>query len=194
MDDCNGLLAENSGLIWIGARGETANQNKLIGLGPIPPTSVPALPVAYEVPVGKLDFLLASKTGGYWRLANGQISKCKLDREERNYGPYPWDGFPVTTACEDQAGNLIVGTYGGGVYWLNSEGKFIPLSVLSKASSYIWSLCMDNEGNLWVGTDGDGLIRVKQQVFEVLDETRGLPIRCGSVSTTSVLIIGEMAS
>src|SRR3989449_1356428 len=81
VDDCNGLLAENSGLIWIGARGETTNQNRLIGLGPIPPPSVPALPVAYEVSVGKLDFLLASKKGGYWRLANGQVSKCKLDRE-----------------------------------------------------------------------------------------------------------------
>src|SRR5438093_704802 len=83
VDDCNGLLAENSGLIWIGARGETTNQSKLIGLGPIPPASVPALPVAYEVPVGRLDLLLASKTGGYWRLANDQVSKCKLDREER---------------------------------------------------------------------------------------------------------------
>ncbi len=190
VENCNGLLADNSGFIWIGAREETSKQARLIGLGPIPPTSVPALPVAYEVAVGKLDFLLASKSGGYWRLANGQISKCKLDREERNYGPYEWNGVAVTAACEDRAGNLIVGTYGAGVYWLNSEGKFIPLSALPKASSYVYSLCMDHEGSLWVGTDGGGLNRVKQQVFEVLEKTSGLPIKSVSEDKQGGLWLG----
>jgi ligand-binding sensor domain-containing protein/signal transduction histidine kinase len=177
VENCNGLAADNSGFIWIGARGDTPEQTRLMGLGPIPPTSVPALPVAYEVPVGRLDFLIASRTGGYWRLANGQVSKCKLDREERNFGSYEWGNVAVTAACEDRAGNLIVGTYGAGVYWLNSEGKFVQLSVLPKSCSYVYSLCMDREGSLWVGTDGGGLNRVKQKSFDVVDRTISLPIR-----------------
>ncbi len=171
LDKCRGLIADHSGLVWI----YTAD-GRLLGLGPVASSAVTAIPVSYELPVGRLDFLLASKAGGFWRLANGRIQKCKGDRVERDFGLYPWRfGTPILAACEDQQGNLIVGTYGDGVYWLDAAGKATHVSGLSHG--YIWCLCMDREGDLWVGTDGGGLNRVKRQIFDVAEVTQGVIVQ-----------------
>jgi ligand-binding sensor domain-containing protein/signal transduction histidine kinase len=173
INECNGLAADSSGLVWVGVRDNQKQLEKLIGLGPIMQKPVPALQLAYEIPISTLDHLLASRTGGYWRLANNQVQKWRKDQVERNVGSYPWQ-TRINAACEDGAGNLIVGTHGSGVYWLSSEGQFVHLEGLP--SSYIYSLCMDREGSLWVGTDARGLNRVRKQVFDVLEGLRGLAI------------------
>src|SRR5689334_24184614 len=87
-----------------------------------------------------LDFLLGSKRGGYWRLANGRIYRCEGE-QVRQFVSYPWDQLstPVTSACEDLEGNLVVGTYGDGIYWFDAEGKFAHLSTELSYSS-VWSL------------------------------------------------------
>src|ERR1035437_7083473 len=51
-DKCRGLVAEDSGLVWIGTP-----EGRMVGLGPITKITVAAIPVSYEVPVGRLDFL-----------------------------------------------------------------------------------------------------------------------------------------
>jgi ligand-binding sensor domain-containing protein/signal transduction histidine kinase len=170
-NECNGLATDNSGYVWIGVR-DNQGREKLIGLGPIATNPVPGFQYAYEIPINSLDYLLASRNGGYWRLANRQIQKWQKDRLERDFGSYPWN-TAVLAVCEDAAGGLIVGTYGSGVYWFNSEGQFIRLDGLP--SSYIYSLCMDREGSLWIGTDARGLNRVRKQVFD-LESARGLVI------------------
>src|SRR6516225_812036 len=140
--------------------------NRLLGLGPISKSAATAIPVAYDPPVGPVDFLLASKQGGYWRLAKGQIQKCQADQVVRELGPYPWANWaPVLAACEDTEGNLVVATYGDGVYWFDSTGAATHVQGLSH--SHIWSLVMDPQGDLWLGTDGRGLDRVKRQLFRV---------------------------
>ncbi len=180
--ECNGLAADISGLVWVGIRDiqrQTDDQKpkeKLLGLGPITPNPAPALQLAYDIPIGTLDYLVPSRTGGYWRLADNQVQKWQKDRMERNLGPYRWGETRISSACEDGAGNLFVGTHGGGVFWLNSESNTNQLKL---PSSYIYSLCMDREGSLWVGTDARGLIRVRKQVFAALEDLRGL-------ATTSV--------
>ena len=127
--------------------------------------------------MGKLDFLLASRQGGYWRLADGRIQKWTANRLERDLGPYPWTNTVlIAAACEDQQGNLVVGTYGDGVYWFNAEGKFTRLAD-ELSQRYILSLTVDREGCLWVGTDGGGLNRVKRQIFEVLESSRGSTVQ-----------------
>jgi ligand-binding sensor domain-containing protein/signal transduction histidine kinase len=134
--------------------------------------------VAQEVPVRKLDFLLASQRGGYWRLADGHVQKWTANRLERDWGSYPWNRAPVSAACEDQDGNLVVGTLGAGVFWFDASGKATRLSTAEGLSyNYILSLLVDGEGTLWVGTDGGGLNRVKQQVFDLVEETWNLVVQ-----------------
>jgi len=167
---CRAVIAEPSGPVWIGADG------RLSALGPVPAVASLELPVDQDVPVSKLDLLLASQREGYWRLADGHVLKCRTNRVERDWGPYPWSRAPVA-ACEDRLGNLVVGTFGDGIYWSDPEGKFSHLSTREGLShDYILSLCVDREGSLWVGTDGGGLCQVKRQVFHVVDWTRSLAV------------------
>ncbi len=161
----NFAVAEKKGPVWLGT--ET-------GLLPIisPPGST-AMVLQQESPsaVKDLKFMLACKTGGVWRFVDGWIEKWKNNRLERNLGRYPWADKDVMAACEDDHGNLIVGTYGDGVYWYHENGTFTHiLDELTHA--YILSLTFDNEGNLWVGTNGRGLNRVRRNAFGVLSGSR----------------------
>jgi ligand-binding sensor domain-containing protein len=171
--NCRALIAEDSGRLWVGTD---------LTLSSLNPTasSTNTLPEMANVIISQnpwLDFLLASKRGGYWRLANGRIDRCEGE-QVRQFASYPWDQLstPVTSACEDLEGNLVVGTYGDGIYWFDAEGKFAHLSTELSHSSVL-SLVMDREGCLWVGTNGGGLNRVKRQVFDVLERSKGLTVQ-----------------
>ena len=159
---CRALIAEDSGRLWVGT------DTSLVALNPIPVVTDEVKPI-------RLNFLLASKRGGYWRLANGRIQKCKGAVVERDLGVYPWTNtLPIVAACEDLDGNLVVGTYGDGVYWFDAEGKATRISKEEGLShNSVLSLTVDREGCLWVGTNGGGLNRVRRKLFDVLERSRG---------------------
>lgn len=182
------LIADNSGLLWVGT------DWSLAALGPVPADRSAALVVAYELAVPRLDFLLASRQGGYWRLANGRIQKCLRDQVERTFGQYPWKTWttPVNAACEDPRGNLVVGTGGEGVFWFDATGSFVQLTSTNSGLSQntVLSLCFDREGDLWVGTDGGGLNRVRSKVFEVVESSRDGTVQSVSEDNKGGLWIG----
>jgi signal transduction histidine kinase/ligand-binding sensor domain-containing protein len=158
---CWALIAEDSGRVWVGT------DTSLVALNPIPVWADEVSPI-------RLNFLLASKRGGYWRLANGRIQKCKGNQVERDLGAYPWDStLTIVAACEDLEGNLVVGTYGDGVYWFDAEGNATRISEQEGLShKSVLSVTVDREGCLWVGTNGGGLNRVRRKLFDVLERSR----------------------
>lgn len=186
--NCRALIADEAGLLWVGT------DWSLAALGPIPSGSAVGLPVAQEVQISRLDFLLASERGGHWRLANGRIQKWRGNRIERDLGPYLWDPdrIKVTAACEDREGNLVIGTYGDGVYWFDSDGKPSHLS-RELSHNFILSLVVDREGCLWIGTNGGGLNRVKRKAFEVLARTIGSTVQSVCEDRKANLWIGYNA-
>ena len=110
--------------------------------------------------------LVPSKSGGIWQIINGTVQKWRNGQLEKDFGASPWGNTNVTSACEDENGNLIVGTLGAGVFWYDASGKFQQVSTNQGLSStYVLSLCFDREGNLWAGTDGGGLNRIKRKTF-----------------------------
>ncbi len=172
LSNCRALIVESSGTLWVGT------DRRLYGKDPRATLRPPELLPEQQVAVQRLDFLLASQRGGYWRLADGRIQKWDGKRLERDWGSYPWGYAPVSAACEDRQGNLVVGTLGAGLFWFDAEGKVTGLSTSQGLShNYVLSLHVDREGSLWVGTDGGGLNRVKRQVFDVIEGARGLTVQ-----------------
>jgi signal transduction histidine kinase/ligand-binding sensor domain-containing protein len=165
------MAAEKSDLFWIGENwvDQERNVSLLFSFRPAN-VSPPAFAIEQQIPVQRFDYILASQRGGTWRLMDGQVQKWSSSRLERNWGRYPWGDLPVFAACEDPAGNLIVGTRGAGVFWFEPGGKYRQISTAQGLSSpYVLSLCLDHAGNLWVGTDGGGLDRVKRKIFNTPD-------------------------
>ena len=180
-----GLIQAESGAIRVGV------DWGLFTIGPTGGLGATELPQQGFVPLGKLDFLLASRRGGHWRLSEGRVYKWGPDRMERDFGPYPWGAVAVSAACEDREGNLVVGTLGGGVFWFDADGKVTRLSTEQGLSyNYILSLTVDREGSLWVGTDGGGLDRVKRKVFDTLEDSRGLVVQSVCADAQGDLWIG----
>jgi ligand-binding sensor domain-containing protein/signal transduction histidine kinase len=159
---CWALIAEDSGRLWAG----TDMQMFALNPNSLAPDKVSSV---------RLNFLLASKRGGYWRLANNRIQKCIGERVERDWGPYLWTNtLPIGAACEDRDGNLVVGTFGDGIYWFDSDGTATRITKEDGLShNSVLALTMDREGCLWVGTSGGGLNRVRRKLFDVLGPSRG---------------------
>ncbi|HWC60036.1 MAG TPA: two-component regulator propeller domain-containing protein [Verrucomicrobiae bacterium] len=154
-------VAEKNGPLWLAIEGA------LIPLITPPGSSAMIVQAEAQASVSDLKFLAAGKTEGLWRFVGGRVEKWKNNRRERDLGPYPWGDKLVMAACEDDHGNLIVGTYGDGVYWFDENGGYTHiLSELTHA--YILSLTFDNEGNLWIGTNGRGLNRIRRNPFSLL--------------------------
>jgi ligand-binding sensor domain-containing protein/signal transduction histidine kinase len=137
----------------------------------------------------QMDFLFASPTGGYWRFADRRIEKWKGTRRERSLGDYPWGGTPVSAACEDREGNLIVGTYGNGIYWFDADGKYVHL-IAELSHSSVLSVLIDREGNLWVGTNGGGLNRIKRKMFGVFPGSEGRVVQSACIDNQDGLWVG----
>ncbi|HEX4119639.1 MAG TPA: two-component regulator propeller domain-containing protein [Verrucomicrobiae bacterium] len=168
------IIAEKGGMVWI------ATDDQILGVDPAAVRSQAPLPVFKGPPTGQIDLLLASRAGGYWRLADGEIRKCSGTNVGDVFARYPWTGAQrdeVKAACEDRNGNLIVGTggpAGEGVFWFDEHGSATRISTKEHLSNNsVLSLDADADGNLWVGLDGGGLNRVKRQIFQTLDNTYG---------------------
>jgi ligand-binding sensor domain-containing protein/signal transduction histidine kinase len=180
---CRALMVENpvgpsaragSPVLWVGM------DWKLYGLGLGTNVTAGQLPpVVFERVVRKLDGLLASREGGHWQLLNGRIQKV-LGERVQDFAPYAWTwATPVNSLCEDQRGNLVVGTGGEGIFWFNPDGSFTHLTNAIDGLSFntVLSLCLDREGNVWAGTDGGGLNRIKQEFFDVVPPSAGLVVK-----------------
>ena len=86
-------------------------------------------------------------------------------------------GFPsdwVTSLCEDQEGNLWVGTGGGGLVIVrsNSIEKVSPPDRWQGRA--VLSVCPGQAGALWVGTEGAGLYRLQNEGWTNFGTAQGI--------------------
>lgn len=158
---CRALMTDTDGTLWAGT------DRRQLAISTDAVSASEPFTVATNVP-GPLDFLLASRSGGYWRFGDGRIERWRGTVRERVLADYPWSNTPnarITSACEDAQGNLVVGVLNAGVFWFGPEGRAVRVGLRHAG---VLSVNVDREGSLWVGTDGGGLYRVKQSRFRVV--------------------------
>jgi signal transduction histidine kinase/ligand-binding sensor domain-containing protein len=150
-------------------------------------------PVFWEQLFRRAFHLVVPQKGGdFWHLnvQNFHVEKWSADKLETDYGAFPWTpavvGYPfvaaksgivfdsaIAAASVDHDGNLVVGTHGQGIFWMDGQGGWRHIAMGEKSSqNFVPSVCFDQEGNLWAGTDGGGLYRVRKKYFEM---ESGLP-------------------
>ena len=97
-----------------------------------------------------------SRDGKIWYATDKGVSVYDSQTYSWHHGLY---NKVALTICQTVDGRVLVGTYGNGVYQVNSDGTSKPAYSVSNGklkSDYVFSLFTDSEGNLWIGClDGD---------------------------------------
>jgi ligand-binding sensor domain-containing protein/signal transduction histidine kinase len=181
--DCRTLGLDDAGMLWVATDGglSVVDPSAAVARQPLPSSAVKNLPAA------RVNYALASRRGGFWVLADGHVRRWAQNRVAEDLGVFPWLNSTVTNqpylvitaACEDLDGNLVIGTYGNGIYWYDSAGHAALLSSKSGGLTHdsILALMMDREGSLWVGTNGGGLNRIKRLVFNDVPQAQGKTVQ-----------------
>ena len=81
----------------------------------------------------------------------------------------------VTSLAMDAQGNILVGTYGGGIAQLNGR-RFVPLFIDNDRLRYVKSIATDRHDCLWVATVDKGVVRIADGQFTYFTSSNS-PIR-----------------
>ena len=97
-----------------------------------------------------------SRDGKIWYATDKGVSVYDGKNNLWHHGLY---GKVALTICQTAHGRILVGTYGNGVYQVNSDGSSSLAYSVSKGnlkSDYVFSILADSDDNLWIGClDGD---------------------------------------
>jgi two-component sensor histidine kinase/ligand-binding sensor domain-containing protein len=112
---------------------------------------------------------IGTKYGGLDRLdpeAQESASPVFSRYQHDPFNPNSLTSDEIQSLHEDNAGTLWVGTYGGGVNFINRTKKdFLhynndPRNKNSLSHNIVWAIHEDDDGILWIGTHGGGLDRL----------------------------------
>ena len=122
--------------------------------------------VAEGLPGDRVDCLLRDREGNLW--AGIDRGGLALLRERRFRVVTVPDGATtraIVSVCEDAAGNILLGTFGGGLHQLTAEGlEAVPLP--AKAENFVFSLCPDGAQRLWISAGEEDLFASESGVIQ----------------------------
>jgi ligand-binding sensor domain-containing protein/signal transduction histidine kinase len=155
------VLVDGQQQIWAGTLGEGLFRFEAGSFHPVAPAGK----------IGRQIFVLfQGRDGKLW--AGGENGLGSFDGQ--NWKIFSTgDGLPknsVRALADDSAGNLWIGTEGGGLFLLR-DGKIYPVAA---PVADISSLLVDRRDALWVGTAGHGLARLEHDFWSQYSTTNGM--------------------
>ena len=117
----------------------------------------------------------ASRSGGWWLSAGGQVRHWRDGRWIAHAGSPGVATDSITCGIEDRGGHVWLGTTGHGLFRCDTNGASMQYTKRDGLSSdSVRTLFEDGEGNLWVGTEDGGLDRLRLPLFTVYGVAQGL--------------------
>ena len=117
----------------------------------------------------------ASRSGGWWLSAGGQVRLWRDGQWVAQAGRPGVAAESITCGVEDRSGHLWLGTAGNGLFRCDTNGALMQFTKRDGlSSSSVRTLFEDAEGNLWVGTEDGGLDRLRLPLFTVYGLAQGL--------------------
>jgi ligand-binding sensor domain-containing protein/signal transduction histidine kinase len=168
-DKIRSVAEDDSGAIWVG----TGSGLSVIRAGAVQQQPFPHLPE-----LNKIRVVLPAKSGAVWvgtvaglfRFEGGQWTTFTPTNGLAKAGLYG----DVLALREDKAGNLWIGTAGGGLQSYR-DGKFTTWTTTNGLSNnFVWALHEDADGVLWIGNE-NGLNRYENGRFTAFTTREGLP-------------------
>jgi ligand-binding sensor domain-containing protein/signal transduction histidine kinase len=118
--------------------------------------------------------MVPGRHGGVWHVSDRGFFRLENERWELVTTNVPIF-TTISSALEDDFGNVWVGSWGEGLGVLTADGKFHSIPTTDGArQDAIRDLLLDRDGNLWVATNAEGLFRFKKRSFRSLDSKTGL--------------------
>jgi ligand-binding sensor domain-containing protein/two-component sensor histidine kinase len=158
------VYGNSRGELWVGGIGGVA---KRVGNRFVPVLGPSDLQ-------GNMITSILQNARGTWLAGINGILLLRPDGSLRRFTTH--DGLPngfVLALCEDRAGNLWVGTYGG-LSRLEND-RFVSQARDNREDrDWVWSVFEDREGDLWVGMNS-ALNRFRDDLFTVYGRSEGLP-------------------
>jgi signal transduction histidine kinase/ligand-binding sensor domain-containing protein len=156
------LLEDGEGVLWVSVAAAPDKGNLCtIQQGDVRCSADLGVPVIglYEDNMG---YLWAGVSSGFWRWKPGPPK----------FYPVPAQRNGIFTFSEDDAGNLLVGTYTGIMRLV--DGRLEPYPLGFGGEFRVIRLHRDREGSLWVGTMGQGLLHLHQGTVDTFAQSDGL--------------------
>lgn len=177
------MICETNGTVWVGT---LMNQYRI---GPVNDASGGELPIVETLRIGGngVEALVASKHGGFWRVANTQVQLVR-DGATYNVLNNPRWRSATTAFCEDKDGNLTVASAYEAIFTVRTNGAVSHLS--TNAPFPLLVLMADREGSIWAGSDGGGLRVVKRETFSTLEKSRNWVVQSLAEDAEGNLWIG----
>lgn len=154
------MFCDDSGTIWGICKGNTnvfyispRKNRKILTFGEIGSNHL-------------LTCFLSDSKGKNWVGTSHGLKVLKNDSLSLYYAKNGTIEFKINTIIEDRTGILWIGTYGNGLYKLDSTGYLKKISNNEgKSPSRAMSLFEDKEGGLWAGFRGEGIYRFQKKIF-----------------------------
>ncbi len=148
-----GLSRDESGTMWVLRHGACSVLNE----GTLIPLEFDSIATNLYV-----QGVSASRRGGFWVSADGQLRRWANNAWVEDLGASPWGLNPIAAFAETKDGSLAVASSDQGLFVVRPGQSPLHFNRTNGLpGNWLRCMCEDREGNLWIGAGTSGLAALR---------------------------------